>query len=64
MATKYIWGRYVPNDTVEKIDQASSQKDADYLAGEYRMAFGRDWKIWAGRKKDEPGKESSGSRYV
>ena len=64
MATKYIWGRYVPNDTVEKIDQASSQKDADYLAGEYRMAFGRDWKIWAGRKKDEPREESFGSRHV
>lgn len=46
-----IWGRYKKN-APEVIDEASSQKDADYLVGEYRMAYGRDWIVWAGRKKD------------
>lgn len=47
-----IWGRYQNNDP-EVIDQ-TGRKDIDYLLGEYRLAFGRDWKLWAGRKKDEP----------
>lgn len=45
-----IWGKYKGN--IEKIDKAYSQREADRLAGEYRMAFGRDWIIWTGRKSD------------
>lgn len=52
MATISIWGKY--RGKVEKIDSATSQRSADYLAGEYRMAFGRDWTVWAGKKSDEP----------
>lgn len=44
-----IWGRYQDKEP-EKIDEGN----AAYLVGEYRMAFGRDWTIWRGRKKDEP----------
>lgn len=43
-----IWGRY--RDQVEKIDEG----DSAYLLHEYRLAFGRDWVLWRGRKKDEP----------
>lgn len=31
----------------EEIDTAKSEEDALYLAGEYQIAFGRDWSIWA-----------------
>ena len=48
-----IWGRY-QNRQPEKIDQANNRKEAFYLAGEYRMAFGPSWTIWPGRKSDEP----------
>jgi hypothetical protein len=48
-----IWGRYL-SKCPEKIDQASSWQVARYLAGEYRMAYGKDWIIWAGPRKDEP----------
>lgn len=43
-----IWGRY--NNTVEVVDRA----DSAYLLAEYQMAFGPRWKLWRGRKKDEP----------
>lgn len=44
-----IWCRY-PYGLVEKIDSASSAKEADYLAGEYQVAFGKTCSIWAGTK--------------
>lgn len=47
-----IWGRYKKNEP-EVIDEADNQKTADYLVGEYRMAYGRDWIVWAGRKRRE-----------
>ena len=47
-----IWGKYRGN--VEKIDESSRDNGAAFLVREYQMAFGKDWKIWAGRKKDEP----------
>ena len=47
-----IWGRY-KDGKPEKIDTCS-KSDAGRMLGEYRLAFGNDWKLWAGRKKDEP----------
>jgi len=47
-----IWGKY--QGKAEVIDRASSKREASYLAGEYRMAFGRDWTIWVGRRDQEP----------
>jgi hypothetical protein len=44
-----IWGKYKPTGKVERIDEGGA-----YLLGEYRLAFGKDWILWAGRKKDEP----------
>lgn len=46
-----IWGRY-KNGESEVLDDATDQNDADFLVGEYRMAYGSDWLIWQGRKKD------------
>lgn len=46
-----VWGKYCGK--VEKLDSANSQRSADYLVGEYRMAFGHDWTIWAGKKNKE-----------
>jgi hypothetical protein len=43
-----IWGR--SDYGVEKIDD----DDSAYLLSEYQLAFGRGWKIWRGRRKDEP----------
>ena len=48
-----VWGRY-KDKAPEKIDQATSESSAAYLVREYRLAFGRDWKVWAGRKDSEP----------
>ncbi len=47
-----IWGR-LENSEPEKIDTVA-KADANYLVSEYRLAFGPKWKIWVGRKKDEP----------
>jgi superfamily I DNA and/or RNA helicase len=46
----------------EKVDEASSRKEASILLREYRMAFGvmngghrvQKDKMWMGRRKDEP----------
>lgn len=47
-----IWGK-LKGHKPEKIDQCE-KRSALYLVGEYQLAFGKDWIIWAGRKKDEP----------
>ena len=52
MATITIWGKY--RGKVEKIDSASTPREAQYLAGEYALAYGRDWQVWAGRRDEEP----------
>jgi hypothetical protein len=45
-----IWGQ-LPGKAAEVIDRASSVQEARYLVGQYRMAFGPQWKkIWYGRK--------------
>jgi hypothetical protein len=48
-----IWGR-LKGKKPEKIDEAASPTGAAFLVGEYRLAFGMDWKIWSGRRDDEP----------
>ena len=48
-----IWGKYKPTRVVELIDTCA-KKDVGYILREYMMAFGRDWIIWAGLKRDEP----------
>jgi hypothetical protein len=37
----------------EEVDTAEGEKTARYLIGEYRMAFGIGWEIWA---EDSKGK--------
>ncbi len=49
-----IWGK-LKGKKPEVIDRASSPRDAAYLVREYKMAFGRDWVIWAGRRDQMPG---------
>jgi hypothetical protein len=56
-----IWCRHKGREA-EKIDEAANQREANYLVGEYALAFGcrpgqfseRDCVVWAGRKKDDP----------
>ena len=48
----------------EKIDSGHAgdgTSGAAYLVAEYRLAFGKDWKIWAGRKDQEPQDEPTPS---
>lgn len=45
-----IWGKLKGRE-IEKIDTCT-KADAAYLVGEYRMAFSKDWVIWAGLKRD------------
>jgi hypothetical protein len=55
-----IWGKY-GNQTPEKIDTAPKH-DAQRMLREYNLAFGcfrggpheKKWKLWLGRRKDEP----------
>ena len=54
MPTISIWGR-LGTRAPERIDGASNVKEANYLVGEYRLAFGQGWKIWSGPKINEPG---------
>lgn len=35
---------------VEEIDTAETREEADYLLGEYRLAFGNDFTIWTEEK--------------
>jgi hypothetical protein len=64
-----IWGRYRDNKP-EVIDRASDQRQAEYMLGEYMLAFGaypgqchhKDWKLWAGRRDAEPQREER-NRY-
>ena len=39
-----IMGKY--QGKTEEIDTAEDEQNADYLVGEYRMAFGSDWQVW------------------
>lgn len=53
MPTISIWGR-LKGHKPELIDTASTKAQAECRAREYRIAFGKDWKIWIGRKDSEP----------
>ncbi len=46
-----IWGKYLTHRP-EVLDTADTLKDAAYLMREYQLAFGRDWRVWVGRRKD------------
>ena len=46
-----IWGKY--RGKIEAIDTCTKAECA-YLVGEYRLAYGRDWVVWAGLKRDDP----------
>jgi len=48
-----IWGRYQGRPP-EKIDSDLPKNDALRCLYEYRLAFGKDWILWLGRKKDDP----------
>ena len=47
-----IWGRY-NNGKKEKIDTTSTKREANYLVGEYQLAFGKGWKIWVGKEENK-----------
>lgn len=49
-----IWGRYLPTNRIERIDTADKDNAALYLVREYQLAYGADWIIWSGNKRDEP----------
>jgi hypothetical protein len=53
MATFSIWAK-AKGKPPEKVDDASSEKQAQYLAREYQMAFGPGFVVWAGRKDQQP----------
>ena len=39
-----IMGTY--QGETEELDETSDLRDAEYLLGEYRMAYGREWRIF------------------
>jgi hypothetical protein len=44
-----IWGKY--QNTKELLDTADSEKEAEAMVTEYRMAFGPTWVVWSKRAK-------------
>jgi hypothetical protein len=48
-----IWGKYKPTGKIERVDQGGKD-EIGYLLAEYSLAYGKDWILWAGRKKDQP----------
>jgi hypothetical protein len=48
---KYAWtimGQYRKEEP-EEVDRARDRDEANYLVGEYRLAFGQHWRIWKRR---------------
>ena len=59
-----IWGKLTQHGQshgVEKIDSCEPREVAHMLR-EYRMAFGKDWILWAGKKYPIPGREVDNDR--
>jgi len=50
---KNIWAQY-KNAEPDKIEENVPDKEVTHLLSEYRMAFGPDFSIWAGLKKEAP----------
>jgi hypothetical protein len=46
-----IWAKYLPTGRVERIDSCA-KSEVGYMVREYQMAYGRDWQVWAGLKRD------------
>jgi len=46
-----IMGEFKGN--TEQIDDTTSHKEADFLAREYRVAFGESWRIWVEEEEEE-----------
>lgn len=45
MKTMYrIMGKY--KGQTEEIDTAETEKEAQYLQGEYQLAYGAQWQVW------------------
>lgn len=40
-----IVAKHKDNNYYEEVDATESREDADYLIGEYQMAFGPEWSI-------------------
>ena len=53
MPTISIWYQQ-PGQKPEVVDRASNLQEANYLLGEYRLAFGPKAIVWAGRKDQGP----------
>jgi hypothetical protein len=49
-----IMGRYC-DGPAEEIDTAETKDEADYLEGEYELAFGGSWLIWTETQEYQDG---------
>ena len=48
--TKYlVMGRYKGCEA-EEVDEADTRSEAEWLAGEYKIAFGRGWDLWVEKR--------------
>jgi len=48
-----IWAQLKSTEP-EKVEENVPKGEVHYLVGEYRMAYGPDYQIWAGLKRDAP----------
>ena len=49
MAVFYIRGTY--QGSTETIDEIEGRKEANRVLGEYRLAYGPDWRLWIVSRK-------------
>lgn len=50
MCSFVIYGTY--KGRTEELDTAETEKEAEYLTGEYRMAFGAEWSVYSEEKEE------------
>lgn len=43
---KFIIMARMPGQPAEEVDEADDLKEAKYLVGEYRIAYGPQWTVW------------------
>lgn len=55
-----IWGKHKPTGDVEYVARGE-REDMHTMLTEYSLAYGKDWILWAGLKRDEPKENNNAS---
>jgi len=56
MPAKRIWVRFHDTGLVEHVDTSDEHNSPDFLVREYQLSYGNSGTVWAGLKRDDPGR--------